>query len=159
MKLPRIKFVVMAFGLLAMAACGGGVVKRVSEPAASIQQLSVAADGNWEVQLRLSNFSSMPMRFASVSLKLTVGDAEAGTLQSSPALEIGPESADVVTVALVPSSAARLLVADTLAGRRALPYTLEGSVAAAPRDRGQRTFEVKARSSLSPAPGLPGVLR
>ena len=159
MKLPRIKFAVMAFGLLAMAACGGGTVKRVSEPAASIQQLSVGADGTWDVQLRLSNFSSMPMRFDTVSLKLTVGDAEAGTLQSSPSLEIGPESADVVSIALKPSSAGRLMVADTLAGRRSLPYELEGSVSATPRDRSQRNFDIKARSSLSPAPGLPGVLR
>ncbi|MEG0195564.1 MAG: hypothetical protein RR698_20655, partial [Stenotrophomonas sp.] len=95
---------------LALTACGNGPVKRVSEPAASIQQLSVGNDGNWEVELRLRNYSSMPMRFDSVSLAVKVGDEAAGTLSASPALSIGPESADVIKVRLQPSSSARIVV-------------------------------------------------
>lgn len=155
----RIQYALIALCVLALSACGGGVVKRVSEPAASIQQLTVGADGSWALELRLRNYSSMPMSFDNVTLKLTVGDQEAGTLQASPALSIGPESADVVSVTLQPASAARIVVADTLAGGRSLPYQLEGSVSATPQERKQRSFDVEARSSLSPAPGLPGVLR
>ena len=38
-----------------LAACSGGPVRRVSEPAASIQQLTVKANGSWSVDLRLQN--------------------------------------------------------------------------------------------------------
>lgn len=155
----RPRYALVALIVLAMAACGGGKVKRVSEPAASIQQLSVDSHGNWAVQLRLRNYSSMPMRFDAVSLAVKVGDENAGTLDATPALSIGPESADVITLQLEPASPARLVVADTLAGGRTLFYELEGTVSATPEERKQRRFEVHSRNSLNQAPGLPGVLR
>jgi hypothetical protein len=155
----RIRHIFIAVCALALSACGSGAVKRVSEPAASIQQLTVGDDGNWNLELRLRNYSSMPMRFDTVSLEVTVGDQLAGTLSTTSAVSIGPESADVISATLQPSSGARIVVADTLAGGRSLPYQLKGNVAATPEDRKQRSFDVTARSSLSPAPGLPGVLR
>lgn len=155
----RPQYAVMAVLALVLAACGNGPVKRVSEPAASIQQLSVGNDGNWDVELRLRNYSSMPMRFDSVSLTVKVGDEAAGTLSASPALSIGPESADVIKVRLQPSSSARIVVADALAGGRSLFYELEGSVSATPEEKKQRSFDIKSRNSLNQAPGLPGVLR
>ena len=51
----RPQYALMAVLALVLTACGNGPVKRVSEPAASIQQLSVGNDGNWEVELRLRN--------------------------------------------------------------------------------------------------------
>ena len=155
----RPQYALMAVLALALTACGNGPVKRVSEPAASIQQLSVGNDGNWEVELRLRNYSSMPMRFDSVALAVKVGDEAAGTLNASPALSIGPESADVIKVRLQPSSSARIVVADALAGGRSLFYELEGSVSATPEEKKQRSFDIKSRNSLNQAPGLPGVLR
>ncbi|KRG42666.1 hypothetical protein ARC78_08175 [Stenotrophomonas pictorum JCM 9942] len=155
----RPQYALIALAALALTACGGGKVKRVSEPAASIQQLTVGNDGNWEVELRLRNYSSMPMRFDSVALAVKVGDESAGTLSATPGVSIGPESADVVSVRLQPSSSARIVVADALAGGRSVFYELEGSIGVTPEDRKQRSFEVKSRNSLSQAPGLPGVLR
>ncbi|SRR5690606_7322444 len=155
----RTRYALVALITLAMTACGSGKVKRVSEPAASIQQLAVDNEGNWAVQLRLRNYSSMPMRFDSVALAVKVGDESAGTLNASPAVSIGPESADVVSVRMQPSSSARIVVADALAGGRTLFYELEGTVSATPEERKQRSFEVKSRNSLNQAPGLPGVLR
>ena len=155
----RTRYALVALIALAMTACGSGKVKRVSEPAASIQQLAVDNEGNWAVQLRLRNYSSMPMRFDTVSLAVKVGDESAGTLNASPAVSIGPESADVVSVRMQPSSSARIVVADALAGGRTLFYELEGTVSATPEERKQRSFEVKSRNSLNQAPGLPGVLR
>ncbi len=155
----RPKFVLITAFALALTACGGGAVKRVSEPAASIQQLTVGNDGNWDVELRLRNYSSMPMRFDSVALAVKVGDETAGTLSATPALSIGPESADVIKVRLQPASSARIVVADSLAGGRSLFYELEGTVSATPDEKKQRSFEIKSRNSLSQAPGLPGVLR
>jgi len=157
--LRRFRIVSLFLAMLALAGCNSGVVKRVSEPATSLQQLTVAADGSWTVAVRLQNFSSMPMRFDTVALTLTVGDAEAGTLTLTPAVSIGGASADVVEARLQPAAQARLLVADALAGNRVIAYSLEGSVAATPEEQRQRTFQIRNRSSLNPAPGLPGVLR
>jgi len=155
----RPQYALTAMLALLLTACGSGPVKRVSEPAASIQQLTVGNDGNWEVDLRLRNYSSMPMRFDSVSLAVKVGDEAAGTLSATPGLSIGPESADVIKVRLQPASAARLVVADALAGSSTLFYELEGGVSATPEDKKQRSFDIKSRNSLNQAPGLPGVLR
>lgn len=155
----RFRTTLAVLTLLTLAACSGGPVKRVSEPASSLQQLSVGADGTWTVALRLQNFSSMPMRFDDVALTLRVGDIEAGTLKAQPGLSIGGVSADVIQVPLQPSSQARLLVADALASNRTLSYALQGSVTATPEDSKARTFQINNRSTLNQAPGLPGVLR
>ena len=144
---------------LLLAGCATGPVRRVSEPAARIQQLTVGADGNWSAQVRIENFSSIPMRFDALELALSVGDNAAGTLTAQPALSIGPESADVVTVALTPQAAAKLAVADALAGGRNVDYTLKGTLDATPDEGKRRSFKFERSSALSPAPGLPGVLR
>ncbi|HZH42871.1 MAG TPA: LEA type 2 family protein [Lysobacter sp.] len=148
-----------AIAALALVACASGPVRRVSEPAARIQQLTVATDGSWSVDLRLENYSSIPMRFDRVALTLEVAGEGAGTVQAEPKLDVGPESADVVTVRVTPSVAGKLAAADALGSARALPYRLAGTVAATPEDDDERTFEIELRSALSPAPGLPGVLR
>ena len=141
-------------------ACSSGPARRVSEPAASIQQLAVQADGSWSVSLRLQNYSSVPMRFDAVDIRVTVGGQAAGALRDRPALEIGPESADVIAIAMVPEAGARMLLADALAAGRGVDYELEGNIDAAPTDRGTaRGYAVKRKSALSPTPGLPGVLR
>ncbi|MCM2335613.1 MAG: LEA type 2 family protein [Pseudomonas sp.] len=150
----------LSLALIALlSACASGPVRRVSEPAARIQQLTVQASGGWSVELRLENFSSVPMRFDAVDIAVAVADQAAGNLQARPGVTIGPESADVITVALQPSAGAKLAVADALSAGRGLPYALTGKVDATPDQRGQRSFEIKRSSTLSPAPGLPGVLR
>ena len=143
----------------ALGACSSGPVRRVSAPTASIQQLTVHADGNWSVDLRLQNYSSIPMRFTQVDLAITVSEHAAGTLQGAPQISIGPESADVVTLPFKPSAEARMVVADALAGRRPMAYTLKGKIDATPEEAKQRSFDIDARNVLNPVPGLDGVLR
>lgn len=144
---------------LLLAGCASGPVRRVSEPAVGIQQLIVAADGGWAVDVRINNFSSIPMRFDAIDLKLVVGGQEAGSLSAQPALDIGPESADVVSVRLKPQAMARLQVTNALASGQGIAYSLSGTVRATPEDARQRNFEVKRESGLSPVPGVPGALR
>ncbi|QBG96394.1 hypothetical protein EYC55_14435 [Xanthomonas oryzae] len=153
----RLLLVSLACGLL-LSACGGAV-RRVSEPAASIQQLTVRADGSWSVDLRLQNYSSIPMQFERVALDISAGDQLAGKLDQTVGMSIGPETADVVTVTVHPTSLGRITVADVLAGGRSFPYTLKGNLWATPQDKKQREFTVESRNTLSPAPGLNGVLR
>ena len=144
---------------LVLAACASTGNRRVSEPAASIQQLTVDARGGWQVRVRLQNYSSVAMRFDRVDLAVTVGGADAGRLSALPALTIAPESADVIDISLTPSAAARLQVADALAGGHGVAYTLKGTVSATPDAGKVRDFDISRDSALSPAPGLPGVLR
>src|SRR5690606_4032207 len=156
----RILVLMVALGVVAVAACSRGPVRRISEPAAQIQQLAVQADGRWTVSLRLQNYSSIPMRFDRVELELAVGGEAAGALREAVALEIGPESADVVELPLDPTSPARMLLADALASGRGVDYALKGRVEAGPADRSSsRSYPIDRKSALSPAPGLPGVLR
>lgn len=144
---------------LLLASCAGGPPRRVSEPAASLQQLTVRANGSWSVDVRIENFSSVPMRFDAIALPLTLDGQPAGTLQGNAGISIGPESADVVTLAHAPQSEAKIALADALAGGRSVGYSFEGTLQAAPEDGKVRSYKLKRNSSLSPVPGLPGVLR
>ncbi len=148
----------LALALL-IAACSSTGPRRVSEPAASIQQLTVDANGGWQIRLRLQNYSSIAMRFDSVDFAITAGGIAAGQLQAQPGLNISPESADVIDLTLRPSAEARLQVADALATGRSLSYTLNGNLIATPDKGKPRTFRISRDSALSPTPGLPGVLR
>jgi hypothetical protein len=142
-----------------LTSCSSGPVHRVSEPSAQIQQLTVQADGRWAVELRIENFSSVPMRFEAVDLALNFGEHDAGHVTAQPALSIGPESADVVSTVLTPQVEGKLAVADALASGRSISYTLSGRVDATPDEGKQRSFDIERSSQLNPAPGLPGVLR
>lgn len=158
--MTQLRQLVLIFLLVMLAACGGsGMVRRVSEPAASIQQITVRANGSWAVDLRIENFSTVPTRFEAVSLAINMGGQAAGTLQGNAGISIGPESAEVVTLSHTPSSGARIVLADALSGNRTVNYSFKGTLSAAPDKGSARNYQVERTSSLSPAPGLPGVLR
>ena len=157
--LQRSFLVALGLSLGLLAACGGGQVRRVSDPAANIQQLTVQADGSWSVEVRIDNFSSVPMRFDRVDLKLALAGQEAASLRATPGLSIGPESADVVTVHTLPPAGARIAIADTLARGRSIHYHLQGTLVAAPEKGGTKEYEVERDNALSPVPGVTGVLR
>jgi hypothetical protein len=158
MNLPRACLPLLAAALL--GACASGPPRRVSDPSASVQQLSVRADGSWALDLRLDNYSNVPMRFDRVDLALTFAGQPATALHAMPALSIGPEAADVTTLQVAsPPPGARLALADALAGGHRIDYHLEGTIAATPDGGGTRTFDFKRDNALSPVPGLAGVLR
>jgi hypothetical protein len=163
MKLPRASFAPLATMLFAAAFLGGcasGPPRRVSEPSASVQELTVRADGSWAVQLRLDNYSNVPMRFDRVDLALAFEGQPAAALRASPGLSIGPEAADVATIEVAsPPPGARLALADALAAGRRIGYHLEGAIDAAPESGKPRTYPFKRDNALSPVPGLAGVLR
>ena len=155
----RLRHTLIAAVILALAACGSGPVKRVSEPAAGIQQLSVRADGRWDVVVRLDNFSSVPMHFANATFDIAFDNGAAANLQAQPAISIGPESADVFTATLMPLPAGRARLATALADGQGLNYTMTGTVEAGPEDAKSRSYKIERKSALAPVPGLPGVLR
>lgn len=153
------QLILMAAAALLLASCSGGMVRRVSEPAASIQQLTVRADGSWSVEVRINNFSSIPMRFDAISLRMNLGSEQAGTLSGNAGISIGPESADVVTLTHAPTASARIVMADALAAQRGVGYVLKGTINATPEEGKPRDYDIDRTSSLSPVPGLPGVMR
>ncbi len=158
MNLLRASLPLLAAALL--GACASGPPRRVSEPAASVQQLSVRADGSWLVDLRINNYSNVPMRFDRVDLALSFDGQPAATLRAAPALSIGPEAADVASIEVAaPPAGARLALADALAGGHRIGYHLEGTIVATPDGSGARSYDFKRDNALSPVPGLPGVLR
>lgn len=152
-------FAATAALVLLLASCGSGPVRRVSEPAASIQQLSVRADGNWDVQLRLQNYSSVAMRFDKTSLEIAFDNGAAARLDVQPNLDVSPESADVYSATTTPLPSGRARIATALADGHGLTYTLRGSVEATPQGGKPKSWDIKRDSALSPVPGLPGALR
>ena len=144
---------------LVTASCATGPVRRVSDPAANLQQITVQPNGKWSVALRLQNYSSIPMRFQSTQLKMTIEGQEAATIALNTPITIGPESPDVVTLSVVPTLAGKSAVAESLTRRTTLNYKLQGTITATPEGARVRTFNYSASSSLSPTPGLDGVLR
>ena len=153
------RFFLFAALALLLAGCAGSPVRRISEPAASIQQLTVRADGQWDVQLRLQNYSSVPMRFAATNIQVAFDNGDAATIVAQPQIAIGPESADVFTATVSPLADGRARVATALADGRSLNYNLGGTIDAGPEDGGSRSYRIKLNSALTPVPGLPGVLR
>jgi len=142
---------VSAIAFLALlSACASGPKKVINPPKASIQELAVQPDGRWKLTLRLQNFSNVSTRFAAVDAKLYVAGEDAGQVQATTDISIGPESADVVEALLSPAAAS------ALASRRGVTYTLTGSIRAT-EPKGSWTFTHD--STLDPAPGLPGVMR
>jgi hypothetical protein len=155
----KLRIVLIVAAVLALAACGGGPVRRVSEPAAGIQQLTVRADGRWDVVVRLDNFSSVPMRFTNARLDIAFDNGAAATVEAQPGISIGPESADVFTATLSPLPAGRARLANALADGQGLNYNLVGTVDAGPEDGKSHSYNIERKSALTPVPGLPGVLR
>ena len=153
---PAIKTVfAVAFSAL-LVACSSAPRKQINPPRASIQELAVQPDGQWRLTVRLQNFSNVVTSFQSVDAKLTVLDQAAGAMTLSPAISVGPESADVVSAAIRPTLAAKLIVASALSSGQPVRYALSGTIITGdPKGSYDFSFE----STLNPAPGLNGVLR
>ena len=159
MRLPRLSRFLLnlsfAIATLALASCASGPHKDVFPPRASIQQLTVQADGSWKLQVRMQNFSGVSMTFANVDGKLEVAGNPAGDVNAVPALRIGPESADIAEVTFKPTPAAAQAVA-ALHGSGSVRYKLSGRIVTTdPAGDQPYTFE----GALNPVPGLTGVLR
>ncbi len=142
---------------LLLAACSSGPRKRIFPPTASIQELAVQADGNWQLQLRIQSFSNVPHTVSAVSARLMVAGVDAGTLELVPAVAIGPQSAEVEDVLLTPSVDAAAHLAAALDAGRSVAYTLQGTLTSTAPDK--RRDEFRFDGQLWPMPGLPGVLR
>ena len=132
-----------------LASCGSGVVKRVSPPTASVQELSVRADGSWHLLIRVQNYSNVPMTFSAIDAELEIADRVVGKITLPFKMDIPGESADVFETSLTPAGVSRPTTGE-------FAYRLHGTITSSD-PKGEYTFERKSR--LSPAPGLPDTWR
>src|SRR3546814_6461699 len=66
--------------LFRSSACGGGgEIRLVYPPQATIQQLTLHADGRWSLNLRVENFSNVSARIDNIDLTMQVNGIAAGT--------------------------------------------------------------------------------
>jgi uncharacterized lipoprotein YmbA len=152
----EMKKLLLTIVLLALAACASGPAKRIYPPKASVQELVAGANGQWTLKVRIDNFSTVPMTFSTLDANLTVAGQDAGKISAQTELTIGPESGDVFSATLVPSTPGKAVVANALASRKSVRYVLTGKITSRePRGDFDFTFE----SALNPVPGLDGVLR
>lgn len=150
--------IAMVLGLVVLVLLGGcrvGPPARVFPPEISVQELRTAGSGEWTVVFRLRNFSTLPVRYASVRGTLVFGD-ESVPLDAAPDLTIAANSLDPFEVRFTPSEALRSRVAGILERRQSLRYAITGTVASS---EPERRFEVTYQSLLNPVPGLDGLLR
>lgn len=139
-----------------LAACSGAPPKRVYPPQASLQELRVQDDGQWVAQIRIQNFSTVPMRFSRLQATLTVAGQEAARIDIDPGLSVGPGSNELVQHVFTPATGPRAAVSDAFANRRAVRYQLTGRLASSEHATDD-AFDFS--SALNPVPGLAGVLR
>ncbi len=139
-----------------LAACSSGPPKRIFPPQASLQELRVRDDGQWEAKIRIQNFSTVPMVFSRLEGTLSIGGVEATRLDLDPAISVGPGSIELVSHVFTPAAGPAAAVQQALASRRAVRYQLTGRITSS-EPASEHPFEYQ--SALDPVPGLTGVLR
>ena len=144
---------VALFALL--AGCGGGPVKRINPPIASLQQLSVQPDGTWKLDVRIQNFSTVPMTFATLEAAVEIDDRPGAQIFAHPNLDIPGNAADVTTLSVTPTPAGTAALKSALAGT-GVGYRITGKITAS---EPAKSFDLRFESRLSPVPGLAGTWR
>ena len=84
------------------------------------------ADGRWELQLRVQNFSTVAMRFDRIEAELLVGGDAAARIDQAIADTIPANSAEIVRIELQAAGSAAEAVRNALDNRRGVGYRLEG---------------------------------
>lgn len=147
----------LAVLLLALVAgCASGPPKRIFPPQASLQELRVQPNGQWVAQVRIQNYSTVPMRFSLLEATLSVNGQEATRISIDPGLSVGPGSNELVQHVFTPAAGPKAAVDQALANRRAVRYQLTGRIASS-EPESDHPFDYQ--SALDPVPGLAGVLR
>jgi hypothetical protein len=148
-------FPVMA--LLALSACGPGT--KLQQPAASIQQLQVLSNGQWQLTLRIQNYSyDTGMHVYALDADVDLSGTRAGHVTISPGLDIPAMSADTATATITPDAEARAALAD--AKGNAVAYELKGGMDVGKGESGKpQHFDLDGKGYISPVPGVANTWR
>lgn len=157
---PMRLLTLLCFAVL-LSACGGGIntgglPDRVWPPQTSLQELRLLPDGSWQLTVRLTNFSTVSVRYGTMDLQLQVEGQMAGTIAISTDLGMGPVTAEPFAYTLQPDPMAGQTLRAAIAEGRSVRYQITGEVTALePSGRWPQEFQ----GVLSPVPGVNDVLR
>ena len=141
---------------LLLSACSSEPAKRFFPPQASLQQLRHLADGQWHAQIRVQNFSTGAVEFRNLSLKVQIQDQEWTAVSSAVTQKIGPNNAEIYTLAIPFGASTRQVLSERLDKAQSIRYVLNGSVQSVDPNK---TYPLDYQGRLNPAPGLDGVYR
>ena len=108
--MTQLRILAICFALL-LGACASTPPKRINPPQVAVQRLVTAANGAFDVELRLENQSDIAMRFASFDLAFRIAGIDAGRLAATPDLEVAAHSAEIVKLQLQSAQAGEPLAA------------------------------------------------
>jgi hypothetical protein len=147
---------VLMVAVLALAACGP-THKSVFPPLVRVQQLHVANDGSWHMQVRIQNNSYDEVKFTALKLDMHMGGKLVGHIDQTINLDIPELSVDIADVRIQPLTGAAAMLAP---GSNSVRYTLDGTATGQPEQSSKpRTFKVHGQDWLSPVPGIPDTWR
>ena len=153
----RSRFPFLCAVILLLAGCGAGT--KLQPPTASIQQLQALPNGQWQLTLRVENYSyDTAMHVYALDADLTLGGANAGHVSVSPGLDIPAMSADTATATITPAAEARTAL--TNAKGNAIAYELKGKLNVGKGESGKsESFDLDGKGYLSPVPGVANTWR
>ena len=142
---------------LLLSACGPGT--KLQPPTASIQQLQVLPNGQWQLTVRVQNYSyDTGMHVYAVDADLDLAGKRAGHVAAAPALDIPAMSADTADVTITPNVDARTALLG--AKGSAVAYELQGHLDVGKGESGKaQPFDLDGKGYLSPVPGVANTWR
>lgn len=157
MKPAFLRWLIPATALLALSACAPGT--KLQPPAASIQQLRALPNGQWQLTIRIENYSyDTGMHVYALDADLDLAGKRAGHVSVSPGLDIPAMTADIANATLTPSAEARAALAEAKAN--AVAYELKGSMNVGKGESGKpQSFDLEGKGYISPVPGVANTWR
>lgn len=157
MKPASLRWLFPVMAMLALSACGPGT--KLQPPAASIQQLQVLPNGQWQLTLRIQNYSyDTGMHVYALDADLDLAGKRAGHINVSPGLDIPAMSADTAAATITPGTEARAALA--AAKGNAVAYELKGAMDVGKGESGKsQHFELDGKGYISPVPGVANTWR
>lgn len=157
MKRTTLRFLLLLVAIVALAACGMGT--KLQPPTASIQQLRILPGGQWELTVRIQNYSyDTGMHVYALDADIDLGGNRAGHVALSPALDIPAMNADIATTTITPNADARAALMS--AKGDAVAYELKGGMSVGKGEAGKPDrFDLDGKGFLSPVPGVADIWR
>ncbi|MGN6312169.1 MAG: hypothetical protein ACTHMO_00235 [Rhodanobacteraceae bacterium] len=157
MKPAFLRWLIPVTALLALSACTPGT--KLQPPAASIQQLRALPNGQWQLTIRVENYSyDTGMHVYALDADLDLAGKRAGHVSVSPGLDIPAMTADIANATLTPGVEASAALAE--AKGNAVAYELKGSMNVGKGESGKpQSFDLDGKGYISPVPGVANTWR
>ncbi len=139
-----------------LGSCSSEPTKRYFAPQASLQQLQHLANGQWQAQVRIQNFSTGAVEFKNLALNVQIQDLDWTAVAPAEPQKIGPNNAEIFTLNIPFNANISQVLSDRLNKAQSIRYGLKGSIQSIDPNK---TYTLDYQGRLNPAPGLDGVYR